>query len=234
MIASIEQGTTFNTGEGALWTALSYAVLLLLAHFQKERRFAIAVQVEWVLFLLAAVLYFGGFRISEETPFPQTVKGVLVLLLYGGVLLAAEGKRQLLLIAPFALPYGVLTLLIDASEALPDWMTWVLGGASLLLVALITPWVAVHLWKCKPLKEGETKERLLEVVKRTKFSSGGLLEWGILQHETTAAIIGLFSPLRYVLFSKKMLHSLSPEALEAILAHEIGHSKLKHLFCTPL
>ncbi len=50
----------------------------------------------------------------------------------------------------------------------------------------------------------------------------------------TAGIVGIVPKLRYVMFTKRLLRELSPEAIEAILAHEIGHNYRKHLLIYPL
>jgi STE24 endopeptidase len=50
----------------------------------------------------------------------------------------------------------------------------------------------------------------------------------------TAAIVGVVPRLRYIMFTKRLLHELSPNAIESILAHEIGHSYRKHLLIFPL
>ena len=46
----------------------------------------------------------------------------------------------------------------------------------------------------------------------------------------TAGIMGLVRKFRYILVTKALLHYLSPEELDAVIAHEIGHVKKYHLF----
>jgi STE24 endopeptidase len=54
-----------------------------------------------------------------------------------------------------------------------------------------------------------------------------------MKHALTAGIIGIIPRFRYVMFTDRILRELPPEPLEAILAHEIAHSKLKHLIYYP-
>lgn len=46
--------------------------------------------------------------------------------------------------------------------------------------------------------------------------------------------MGVLPRLRYILFTPKLLNTFSPDAIEAILAHEIGHSYRRHLLYYPL
>lgn len=58
--------------------------------------------------------------------------------------------------------------------------------------------------------------------------------WTIMNHSYTAGIIGIVPRFRYVMFTKRLLDELSKESIEAVLAHEIGHSYRKHLLIYPV
>lgn len=45
----------------------------------------------------------------------------------------------------------------------------------------------------------------------------------------TAGVMGLVAKVRYILVTPALLQFLSPQELEAVMAHEIGHVKKKHL-----
>ena len=69
--------------------------------------------------------------------------------------------------------------------------------------------------------------------KNAHFRHAGMRLWSILPNATTAAIIGVVPQFRYVMFTEGLLRDLSPDAIEAVLAHEIGHSYRKHLILYP-
>jgi tetratricopeptide (TPR) repeat protein len=45
----------------------------------------------------------------------------------------------------------------------------------------------------------------------------------------TAGVMGLIKPFRYLLITEALLEFLSPEEVDAVVAHEIGHVRKKHL-----
>ena len=59
--------------------------------------------------------------------------------------------------------------------------------------------------------------RMAVLVAQRGFKHAGILEWTIMNHTPTAAIIGIFPQFRYILFSRYLLHTLPPEAIDAIL-----------------
>lgn len=134
-------------------------------------------------------------------------------------------------ILPFSLPYLIATpfaFFFDENSAL-------------ILIALLTialfaffPYVVQKIWQSKPLEEGELKEELMALCKKANFKHGGLLEWKILSNMLTAGIMGIIPRFRYVLFTPLLLRNLRPNAIKAVLAHEMGHHYYRHLWIFPV
>lgn len=103
----------------------------------------------------------------------------------------------------------------------------------LILVMIFFPPLIVKLWRCQKLEDKFLIERLESLCRRAKFTHAGFKVWSIMNHAVTAAILGVIAPMRYVIFTPGLLKRLSPQAIEAILAHEIGHSRHKHLLLYP-
>ncbi|MCG8508707.1 MAG: M48 family metalloprotease, partial [Rhodospirillales bacterium] len=57
-----------------------------------------------------------------------------------------------------------------------------------------------------------------------------LLLWRTYGGMINAAVLGLFGPLRYILLTDALLDTLDKRSVEAIMAHELGHVKKKHMF----
>jgi len=57
-----------------------------------------------------------------------------------------------------------------------------------------------------------------------------ILYWPIFEGRMiTAGVMGLVKKFRYILVTEALLDILSPEELDAVIAHEIGHVKRRHL-----
>lgn len=100
-----------------------------------------------------------------------------------------------------------------------------------LIVMLLYPVVIAPLFnKFSPLEEGSLKARLMALAQRCGFSTNGiyLMDGSRRSGHSNAYFTGLGKFRRIVLFDT-LVESLSEEELEAVLAHEIGHNKLKHI-----
>lgn len=159
-------------------------------------------------------------------------------------------EQQFRFLAPFTLPFLFFTLLTDLLIALPEtpltrtltdspegMLSWIstFGGSLffLALVMIFLPYWITTIWRCRPIPEGPLKERLEGLCQRADFRHAGVLTWPVMTQAATAAIIGVVPRYRYVMFSQRLLRRLSPESIEAVLAHEMGHSKHKHLVLYP-
>lgn len=119
------------------------------------------------------------------------------------------------------LPFAWLTdRLSDFAPALP-----------LLFVAAAWafPAVIAWFWRCKPLPQGEIMETVkrMEALAGVKFSKVFLWEPG--SNVMTAAALGLAPPFRYLFLTRALVDGLKRDELEAVILHELGHVKKKHL-----
>lgn len=95
---------------------------------------------------------------------------------------------------------------------------------------LVGPWLMVRLWRCEPLQPEYIRKELEEYCQKSDFRSGGLLSWPIFGGEMlTAGIVGILPCLRYILITSGLIDLLNAEELKAVVAHEIGHVRKKHL-----
>lgn len=193
--------------------------------------------------LLAFGMYLGGIALFHST----SIKTRRVFHDNEIITSGSHASMQLRMIIPFALPFLILTGLFDLLRMVPsdNFQQWLNGGMGvwyalgmMVLVALITmifmPAIIQNIWLCKSLPESDLKIRLEGLCDRAQFKHGGMLSWTIMNDSLTAAIVGIVPRYRYVMFTNRLLRSVSPNALEAILAHEIGHSYRKHLWIYPL
>lgn len=124
-------------------------------------------------------------------------------------------------------------LLKNFSPFWRDVLTGIFDLSLLGLAMIFMPYLIVTCWRCRPLTDPQLLPRLERVCTDLNFKHGGMKIWTIMKHSCTAAIIGIVSPFRYVMFTEKLLRDFYPEEIEAILVHEIGHSRHKHLLYYP-
>lgn len=128
----------------------------------------------------------------------------------------------------------IMLALVWFVEAFPTWW-WVIGWMFLTLVQLILMWaypvfIAPLFNKFSPLEEGEVKERILALLKRTGFKSKGLfiMDASKRSGHGNAYFTG-FGENKRIVFFDNLIKTLNPKEVEAVLAHELGHFKRKHV-----
>ncbi|PCI10741.1 MAG: peptidase M48 [Thiotrichales bacterium] len=84
--------------------------------------------------------------------------------------------------------------------------------------------------KFKPLEDQALKQRIEALMKKTGFSSNGIfvMDGSRRSGHGNAYFTGLGTNKRIV-FYDTLIESLSPEEIEAVLAHELGHFKHGHI-----
>jgi len=148
-------------------------------------------------------------------------------------------KQNLRLYIPLALPYIIIVFLEQISSFLyvpkyfPSWFvldSWVFSFLLAILLFLTLPPLVLRLWGCKRLTS-EKINRLERFLLENKFSYKGIYTWPIFEGKMlTAGIIGPLPWMRYILVTEPLLDALSYEELKAVMAHEMGHAKLKHMW----
>lgn len=115
---------------------------------------------------------------------------------------------------------------------LSDWFSEFLIALPLLflLVAWTFPYLLARAWGCKRLPEGEIIEsvRRQEAKAGVKFSRVYMWEPGGGNMQNAAAV-GIFRPFRYLFLTPALVRNMHGPELEAVILHELGHVRKKHL-----
>ena len=141
---------------------------------------------------------------------------------------------------PVLLPWILLSGIADLIKALPfEWPGRFLETTEgevtyfllfLFVVAIIGPVMIQKFWRCKPLPSGEHRKRIENLCKKAGLAYADILYWPIFGGKMiTAGVMGLIKKFRYILVTPSLLRLLEPEEIDAVIAHEIGHVKRKHL-----
>jgi STE24 endopeptidase len=138
---------------------------------------------------------------------------------------------QLVLAAAIGLP--ILALIIWVMDNLNNWWLWawaILMAFSLLMSWLFPTVIAPLFNKFTPMEDGALKTRIAGLLERCGFNSQGIfiMDGSKRSGHGNAYFTGLGNNKRIVFFDN-LINSLDDEELEAVLAHELGHFKRKHV-----
>ncbi|MBK8817035.1 MAG: M48 family metallopeptidase [Methylococcaceae bacterium] len=139
---------------------------------------------------------------------------------------------QLALSVAIGLPILALILWVMASVG-PLWWFWawaIIMSFSLLMSWLFPTVIAPLFNKFTPMQEGSLKDRIQGLLTRCGFNSQGIfiMDGSKRSGHGNAYFTGLGNNKRIVFFDT-LVNSLDEEELEAVLAHELGHFKRKHV-----
>ncbi len=139
---------------------------------------------------------------------------------------------QLALTVAIGLPILALILWVMESVGSLWWFwTWLIILSFSLLMSWLFPTVIAPLFnKFTPMEEGSLKERIQGLLARCGFNSQGIfiMDGSKRSGHGNAYFTGLGNNKRIVFFDT-LVESLDEEELEAVLAHELGHFKRKHV-----
>jgi STE24 endopeptidase len=140
--------------------------------------------------------------------------------------------KSLVLSALIGLPF--ITLVIWMMGATGSWWwLWVWGvwmGFNLLALLIYPIWIAPLFNKFQPLEDPQVKERVTQLMARCGFTSNGFFVMdGSKRSAHANAYFTGFGASKRVVFYDTLLAQLSPPEVDAVLAHELGHFKHRHV-----
>ncbi|MGQ0544539.1 MAG: M48 family metallopeptidase [Betaproteobacteria bacterium] len=156
---------------------------------------------------------FGFNRMTPRLFILDTIKAVLLGLALGVPLVLA-----------------VLWLMQKMGEHWWIWV-WLVWNAFMLAVNMIAPTLILPLFnKLTPITEGELAARVKALLERCGFRSRGvfLMDGSKRSSHGNAFFAGFGAAKRIVLFDT-LVERLEPPEVEAVLAHELGHYRLRHI-----
>ncbi|QEY25346.1 M48 family metallopeptidase [Neisseria zalophi] len=144
----------------------------------------------------------------------------------------ADRFKGLLLGAVIGVPllYAVIYLMGVTGSLWWLWVWCVWLGFSLLMLWAFPKWIAPLFNRFEPLPEGRLKQQIENLLNRTGFQSNGIfvMDGSKRSGHGNAYFTGLGTNKRIV-FYDTLLEDMQPDEVEAVLAHELGHFKHKHI-----
>ena len=113
------------------------------------------------------------------------------------------------------------------------WWVWAFGalfGFQFLMAAVYPTLLAPLFNKFTPLAEGSLKENIVSLAQKIKFKMSGIytIDGSKRSAHSNAYFAGMGKMRRIVLFDTLTGQLTEPEIL-AVLGHEMGHNKLRHV-----
>jgi len=108
------------------------------------------------------------------------------------------------------------------------WLVWM--GFTLFVTWAFPTWIAPLFNRFEPLDEGTLRSRLENLLARCGFKSNGMYVMdGSRRSAHGNAYFTGFGRNKRIVFFDTLLEGLEEEQVEAVLAHELGHFKRKHI-----
>jgi len=144
----------------------------------------------------------------------------------------ADAVKGTLLGALIGLPIAALILWLMGAAGdlwwLWAWAVWM--GFNLLLMLVYPTFIAPLFNKFKPLDDATLQARVTALMQRCGFAAKGLFVMdGSRRSAHANAYFTGFGASKRVVFYDTLLRQLSAGEVEAVLAHELGHFKRRHI-----
>lgn len=161
---------------------------------------------------------FGFNKTTVKTFFSDKLKGYLLSMIIGGGLLLV-----------------FLWLLHQMGKDF-WWQFWIIASVFMVFVNLFyTAWVLPLFNKLTPLEDGELKDKIVAYARSVDFPLDNILVMdGSKRSAKANAFFSGFGKRKKVVLYDTLLEQHTPEELVAVLAHEVGHYKKKHIILSML
>jgi STE24 endopeptidase len=166
--------------------------------------------------------WYAQFRLEDRFGFNTTTQKLWWMDRFKGLLLG------------IVLGWPLLVLVLKLVEWTgPLWWLWAwaaLLGFQLLMVVLAPVLILPLFNKFTPLPEGSLRERLLKLADQTQFRARSIqvMDGSKRSRHSNAFFTG-FGGFRKIVLFDTLIQQLAEPELAAVLAHEIGHFKKKHI-----
>lgn len=166
--------------------------------------------------------YYRTFVIEEKFGFNKMTPGMF----FGDLI------KQTVLAILLGLPllFCILWLMEKMGENwwLYAWFAWI--AFNLFILAIFPTWIAPLFNKFTPLEDATLKSKIEQLMAKCGFKSSGLFVMdGSRRSSHGNAYFTGFGKTKRIVFFDTLLSRLSPEEIVAVLAHELGHFKHRHV-----
>ncbi len=204
---------------------LQWLSVTLPGLFESHMLYQIALLAAFALISGAISLpfdYYRQFSLEARFGFNKMTPALFVSDLFKSTLLSIAIGLPLI--------WVILALMESAGDLwwLYAWLVWC--GFQLLMLVLYPTVIAPMFNKFTPLADDSLRARIENLMQRVGFASKGLFVMdGSKRSAHGNAYFSGFGAAKRIVFFDTLLQRLAPQEIEAVLAHELGHFKLKHI-----
>jgi len=166
--------------------------------------------------------WYRAFRLEQRFGFNKMTLGLWL----------SDGIKGACVGALIGLPIAALVLwLMEAAGSLWWLWAWAVWMAFNLLLLVLYPTLIAPLFnKFEPLQDAALRQRIEGLMARCGFTAKGLFVMdGSKRSAHANAYFTGFGPAKRVVFFDTLLQRLAPGEIDAVLAHELGHFKHRHI-----
>src|SRR5437763_4452569 len=188
---------------------------LFLSHFRERVRFTISCY-HFITVLTAPLAYYGGYVLPHRYGLSTMTLPAWLADLFKGLVLS-------LILESLAVEV-IYVLLATQPQTWWLWTALILLFFTVIMANLAPVLILPIFYKFTPLPEGELTRRLLSLAERALTRVRGVFSMQMSRKTTAAnaALMGLGNTRRIVL-GDTMLDRYTPDEIEVVLAHELGH-----------
>ncbi|MCC2956499.1 M48 family metallopeptidase [Massilia sp. IC2-477] len=166
--------------------------------------------------------WYRQFVLEERFGFNKMTPGLWLADMAKGALVGAVIGLPLL--------WVILALMERSGDLWWLWAWCVWSGFQLLMMVLYPTVIAPLFNKFTPLQDASLQQRIEGLMARVGFASKGLFVMdGSKRSAHGNAYFSGFGANKRIVFFDTLLSRLDPPEIEAVLAHELGHFKLRHI-----
>lgn len=162
------------------------------------------------------------FVVEQRHGFNRVTPGLFVADLAKGLVLSLAIGTPLLL---------AVFWLLERTGAywwLYTWLAWMVF--TLVLVVAFPRWIAPLFNRFTPLEDGDLRRRIERLLARCGFTASGLFVMdGSKRSSHGNAYFTGFGRTKRIVFYDTLVQRLTPQEIEAVLAHELGHFARGHI-----
>ena len=135
----------------------------------------------------------------------------------------------------FAIALILVEIFFSLVRAFPSgwwWMVWIVWTVFTLVLGRLAPVLLFPIfYKFKPLEESDLRQRIIKLVESNglKLENVYVFNMSKTTKKANAAFCGMGRTQRVIL-GDTLVENFTPEEIEVVVAHEMGHCKLNHLW----
>jgi STE24 endopeptidase len=166
---------------------------------------------------------YSTFVIEERFGFNKTTARTFVLDILKGILLSAAIGGPLL---------AAVLWFFQAAGSMAWLYCWLAVTGFTLVLQFLAPVLIMPLFnRFTPLEDGELKQSITDYAREQNFAMKGIYTMDGSKRSTRLnAFFTGFGRFRRIVFFDTLVDKLKPGEIVAVLAHEMGHFKHKHIF----